>query len=485
MLTVEEKRARLSEIRAERNRLTTEIANLDARSMDAPEERRAGYEQRRDGCNTAIASLDEEAGELRGELTSDEQRIAEVRDAARNGSARTESGDGALGLGRATETPAQRDRTVQDAALRAIERHAGEVESGASERLEQLVRRDRTGLDAGYIAAIADEHWRTAFGKILAHGEAMAALRMTNEERAAVQRVGSAMELRAMAEGTGSAGGYGVPYALDPTILLSNNGAINPIRDLASIVQVLTNEWKGVSSEGVTAEFAAEGAEAEDGTPTLAQPKITLERAHAFVPFSIEMQMDYRGLEQELAGMLTDAKALLEAEKFLSGAGHASHEPEGVLTGLTNTQRVQTAAEKAIAVGDVYALKEAVPARFIVDAEWAASETTYDALWKLVAQADAAQAKIMDSRSGPLLGRPMQVWSSMSSAVTTSKAKPLVIGDWDMGFRIADRIGMSIELVPHLFGENGRPTGQRGVYAFWRTGSTVLIPNALRWLEVK
>jgi predicted phage gp36 major capsid-like protein len=36
--------------------------------------------------------------------------------------------------------------------------------------------------------------------------------------------------------------------------------------------------------------------------------------------------------------------------------------------------------------------------------------------------------------------------------------------------------------VPHLFGANRRPTGQRGLYAFWRNNSKVLVDNAFRVL---
>jgi len=50
---------------------------------------------------------------------------------------------------------------------------------------------------------------------------------------------------------------------------------------------------------------------------------------------------------------------------------------------------------------------------------------------------------------------------------------------------IADRIGGTIELIPHLFGATNRfPTGQRGLYYYWRTGSDVLVQNAFRYLEV-
>jgi len=45
------------------------------------------------------------------------------------------------------------------------------------------------------------------------------------------------------------------------------------------------------------------------------------------------------------------------------------------------------------------------------------------------------------------------------------------------------RVGMGIELVPHLFGATNRyPTGQRGILAIWFNSSQVLVPNAFRLL---
>jgi HK97 family phage major capsid protein len=480
MLTIEEKRARLTEIRAERNRRIGQIADLDMRLTDAPDAARDGLEERRGGLNVGVESLDQEQRELQADVEQHETRLAEVRSFAAD-PANRESGDGAE-AGRRDEPPANRGGRL-DGALRAIERNADVMTDGAAEAVEGALRRDRSGIGARYIEAVSNEDYRAAFGLLLAH-PTDAQLRMTPAQAGAVRAVHEAMEQRALVEGTGSAGGFGVPFALDPTILLSSNGVQNPIRQIASSVQIATNEWKGVTSEGVTAHFVAEATEASDDSPTLAQPAIHVERAQAFVPFSIEVGQDYVGLQAELTKLLADAKDVLEAEKFLSGAGHGSNEPEGLLTALTNTQRVQTAAEKVIAITDIYALKQALPPRFAVDAEWAAAEATYDAIYRLVGGGNTTEPKLMDSRDGLLLRRPTVAWSTMSTALTTSKQKPLIIGDFDE-FRIVDRIGMSVELVPHLFGANRRPTGQRGLYAYWRTGSGVLVPNAFRWLEVK
>ena len=62
----------------------------------------------------------------------------------------------------------------------------------------------------------------------------------------------------------------------------------------------------------------------------------------------------------------------------------------------------------------------------------------------------------------------------------------MMLGDFKTGYLIADRLGMQVELIPHLVGATNRfPTGQRGLVAIWRTGGGVVAANALRYLEVR
>lgn len=55
------------------------------------------------------------------------------------------------------------------------------------------------------------------------------------------------------------------------------------------------------------------------------------------------------------------------------------------------------------------------------------------------------------------------------------------MGDFSR-FVIIDRIGLTIELIPHIVGTNHRPTGQRGLFAYWRVGSKVVDAGAFRAL---
>jgi HK97 family phage major capsid protein len=75
-----------------------------------------------------------------------------------------------------------------------------------------------------------------------------------------------------------------------------------------------------------------------------------------------------------------------------------------------------------------------------------------------------------DGRGGQLLGIPKVEASGWSTALT-SGSTALTYGDFSH-FRVFDRVGAQIEIIPHLFGSGNRyPTGQRGVYFYWRTTS--------------
>lgn len=47
------------------------------------------------------------------------------------------------------------------------------------------------------------------------------------------------------------------------------------------------------------------------------------------------------------------------------------------------------------------------------------------------------------------------------------------------------QIGLQVELISHLFGAEYFPTGQRGLFAYWRTGSKVVNKAALWTLKIK
>lgn len=71
-------------------------------------------------------------------------------------------------------------------------------------------------------------------------------------------------------------------------------------------------------------------------------------------------------------------------------------------------------------------------------------------------------------------------------STTTTGSLILLYGDIAAGYRIVDRIGMTIEVIQNLFATaNQRPTGQPGLLAWWRTSGKVQNAAALRVTKVK
>jgi HK97 family phage major capsid protein len=370
-------------------------------------------------------------------------------------------------------------RQGRDEGLRAIER--SDVSAAAGDRLTDLVERDRTGSDGRYLAAVSNPDYERAFWKRMEHGSE-AVFHMTDREAEAMRRVVAAEQERAMSVGTPSAGGMAVPYALDPSIILTSDGSANPLRELATVTTITTSEWRGVSSAGVTATFAAEATEVGDNSPTLAQPTIIPEKAQAFIPYSIELGMDWGGIQEELGRLLADAKDQLEASKFTLGVGHGSFEPEGLIVGATTV--TTTVGTGLFAVADIYATQQALPPRYSPNATWLSSNTIANTIYRFVGGASTEPPLFNESRN-TLLGKP---WREVSHIVSTTStgSLPLAYGDVRAGFRIVDRVGLSVELIPHLFATaNNRPSGQRGLYAYWRTSSEVVNANAFRVTKVK
>jgi HK97 family phage major capsid protein len=281
---------------------------------------------------------------------------------------------------------------------------------------------------------------------------------------------------------TTTAGGYAVPVTLDPTVILTSNGVVNPLRQISRIETITGNTWNGVSSAGITAAYSDEATETSDNAPVLAQPVANVEKAQAFVPFSIEIGQDWGSMESQMARMFQDAKDSLEADKFLTGVGHASHVPEGLLVG--GTAVVATTGATQFLVGDLYALTEALPPRFQPRASIIANLKQFNRVRQFDTSGGAALwVQLRDSIPNDLVGYPAYQYSNMVSTLTSGSSM-ITIGDFS-NFLIVDRIGMNVELVPHLFGGTTHyPTGQRGLYAYWRNTTKVLAWQAFRTLKV-
>lgn len=463
-MTIEEMTDRISEIRSELDAL--------AGVEEATDETEARFDE-------LVAEFDE-LREAKDKAEAREAKLAEIREAAKDPQNVVRGVSPAL-VGRADVKPYNMEtvrsinmvakdeaRSIADRAVRADD----ELNDASKERIRSLIDKDPDGRFSRHVVAASSPEYREAFAKILSHNQ----FAMTDDERAAVAAVRAASL-------TDSAGGYAVPTIVDPTIVSTKATEFSQLRQIAKVDTTTVDVWRGLSSAGITASYGAEGSQAGDNAPTLAQPTVSMEKATAFVPASIEVSQDWRSIAEDLADMFAEAKEDLEATEFITGDG--SDAPTGLITALlanSTTTVVDTTTASTFGSADVYALQEALPVRHRQRAGWGANNTIINDIRQFGTAVNHVFTTDLTGGISKLMERPLYEFSAMDSTVTTN-AEILVFGDFSK-FLIVDRIGMNIEYIPHLFHtDNNRPSGQRGWYAWWRNGSNVLDANAFRVLQ--
>ena len=387
--------------------------------------------------------------------------------------------------GRADALGGLRSRAMRqlDAAVRANTMRADAA--GVYERLIGTGSLPERSWVARYVEAAGSPEYLSAFQKRLIDPEG-ARDRFSAAEVEAVRRVYEVAEERAMST-VDSSGGFLIPAQLDPAILLSSSGFQNPIRAMARTVQVTGDAWHGVSSDGASARWAAEGTEAGDNSPAVAQPVIPVYKADSFVPYSVEVEGDGAGFVEEVSRLMVDAIDNLWATAFVTGSG--TGEPTGFVTALAGAGGsivVSGGGSEALANGDPVKLQNALPPRAQPNSAWAMALPTINQLRFAETTNGALLYPSLQNDVPTLLGRRVFEISTMDGVVNPAATQAnylIALGDWSR-FVIADRVGTRVELIPHLVGANRRPTGQRGFYAWFRTGSDVLTTNSFRLLNV-
>jgi HK97 family phage major capsid protein len=287
--------------------------------------------------------------------------------------------------------------------------------------------------------------------------------------------------------GVDATGGYSVPVSFDPTVVaIGAHTAINPYRASCRVVTISgTDTWQALTATAITAVYATEALAATEQGPTFARPEYIAKRAHAFVTVSYEMAQDRPDIAAELGTLFGEAKDNLEENQFTVGAGTTVY-PQGI--GLKDAfTRVDSAVAATVAVGDVLAVEAALPVRHRLNAAWYLSRAAIRAIQGF----ETTGGQLFNGVNYPAVGNPVNapagntglrllgypVWEtpSMPWTPTTNDTTWGVLMD-PRNFVILDRIGMSVKVIPDML--NGAtpsfPTGEIGIYAFWRGTARVL-----------
>ncbi|WP_156767124.1 phage major capsid protein [Mycobacterium sp. E796] len=351
------------------------------------------------------------------------------------------------------------------------------------ERLMSVGPASSRGWAARWVTLTGSEDYRNAFAKLVIDPDRGHLLWSGPEQEAFRRVVELKTEQRALSQ-TDSAGGYLIPYELDPTVLLTSSGTANPLMQISRVVTTVSDVWHGISSAGTTSEWLSEASEAAEAPLTFAQPAIPNYKGSVFTPFSVELEGDAPALMTELARVLQDSANQLLSTAFTVGTG--SGQPTGIITALiasSPTVVVNTGTSEVVKDTDVYGLQNKLPPRFSPRAQWMSHLATINLLRAQESTNGAIRWPELAANPPMLLGRPIHENSEMDSTTDTGAENYLLVyGDFS-NFLISQRIGSSLEIIPHLFGANRRPTGQRGAWLWMRYGSDVLVDNAFRVLN--
>jgi HK97 family phage major capsid protein len=450
------------ETRAEWDELNTEFAGLVEASK---------REQTRSQIAAHVAALPEKAALSSGDNSDLDRDVFGSEDPDTPGAIKNPFDLNALRTANLSE--------LRSRALSAVEQANGfttrdrEILTGFVEELDEEDGVDSIRM-ARHIVATSGPDYVRAWRRALKTGVKAGA-----PDPEAVQVLTRAMSL------TTTEGGFAVPTQLDPALILTSDGSTNPIRQISRVVQATGDTWTGLSTTHAGWSNDDEAEEVSDDATVFAQPSITVFKAQVFIPFSIEIQMDYPGFTQDLRTIIANGKDDLDATNFATGSG--TLQPVGIVTALTGTaSEIDSAATDTFAVADVYGLETALPAKYLSRAQWAANKHWYNRVRQFDTGGGAAMwERIGASQPSELIGYPAHVASAMDNNLDTSaENRCLILGDW-VNYVIADRIGMTLELVPHLFATpNNRPAGQRGLYGFARTGADSVNDGGFRMLNV-
>lgn len=265
---------------------------------------------------------------------------------------------------------------------------------------------------------------------------------------------------------------------------------ISVIRGLATVRQVRSDR---IRSRSLTEVQVGWGKLETSATP-LAEPTNSyllpsdeyhyVEDLYGLVKIGEDELMD---TDVALESLIVDsfARAIAEAEDraFVVGQGHNSQQPEGILTSA-GIERVNAKTVKAVTTDDILSLIYAVPAQYRRNGVLLVNSQTELALRLLKDKNDQYlwQPSLQAGRPNTFAGFPVYNQEDIPSIpAETTPADVAIFGDLRSGYRILDRLGITIQRLTELYAESGLI----GFRVHYRVGGGVIRPNALRVLHVK
>ncbi|MFR9807071.1 phage major capsid protein [Pseudonocardia sp. RS010] len=185
-----------------------------------------------------------------------------------------------------------------------------------------------------------------------------------------------------------------------------------------------------------------------------------------------------------LEGLVRDSfsRALGEAEDtgFAVGTGHANQQPVGMMTTGGGITTVAAAAAAALSVDDMLKLIYGVPAQYRRNARFAMASATELLIAQLREGGSTGaymwEPSVQAGRPNTFKGHAVE--NQEDIAAVAASARSVIFGDFNAGYRIYDRLGMTVKFLDQLYAEDGMV----GWKVRKRVGGDVIRPEAFRIL---
>ena len=286
--------------------------------------------------------------------------------------------------------------------------------------------------------------------------------------------------LNALQVGTDSEGGYLVPDEFERTLVEALEEQ-NIFRTLAHVIQTSSGDRKipVVASKGTASWVDEEGAipESDDA---FSQVSIGAYKLGTMIKVSEELINDsVFDLEAYIAREFARRIGNKEEEAFFTGDGKGK--PLGVLAATGGAEIGVTAAAAAAFMADeIFDLFYSLKAPYRKSAVFLMNDASVKALRKLKDSNGQYlwQPSLTAATPDTLMGRP--VYTSAFMPVMAAGAKAVLFGDLSY-YWVADRQGRSFRRLGELFA----PTGQVGFLATQRVDGKLILPEAVKVLQMK
>jgi len=259
---------------------------------------------------------------------------------------------------------------------------------------------------------------------------------------------------------------------------------ITIIRSLATVRQTRSDRIRRRSLTEVTVGWGKleTGTAITESTMTPGQEFQYVEDLYGLTKIGEDELMD---TDVALESIITDSfsRAIAEAEDtaFVVGTGHAYKQPEGILNSSVTT--VNAGQAGAIKADDILKLIYEVPAQYRQNGVLIVNSKTELAL-RLLTDTNGQylwQPSLQAGRPNSFAGYPVYNQEDIPNIPAVGTAADVAIfGDIRSGYRIIDRLGMTVQRLVELYAESGLV----GFKVHYRVGGGVIRPDALRILRV-